>query len=81
MYHYRRRRIEAHVLMAFVASTIYKERKRRLGEAGVPITPQRAAELSQTMHEMTFRLPDDPEHRRKLLQMDAEQQAFYDLLH
>jgi len=28
-----------------------------------------------------IRLPDDPEHRRKLLQMDAEQQAFYDLLH
>lgn len=32
MYHYRRRRIEAHVLVAFVAYTIYKELERCLGK-------------------------------------------------
>lgn len=80
MYHYRRRRIEAHVLVAFVAYTIYKELERRLGEAGVVMSPKRAAELTQTMYEMTFRLPNDPEDHRKLLQMDTEQQALYDLL-
>ncbi|MBS3821195.1 MAG: transposase [Planctomycetes bacterium] len=60
MYHYRRRRIEAHVLVAFVAYAIYKELERRLSEAGLPISPKRAAELTQTMYEMTFRLPNDP---------------------
>lgn len=79
MYHRRRRRIEAHVLVAFVAYTIYKELERRLNLAAVPISPQRAAELTQTMYEMTFRLPNDPQTRRTLLQMDDDQQRLYDL--
>jgi transposase len=79
MYHRRRRRIEAHVLTAFVAYTIYKELERRLNLAKIPISPQRAAELTQTMYEMTFHLPNDPEPRQTLLQMDDEQQRLYDL--
>ena len=81
MYHYRRRRIEAHVLVAFVAYTIYKELERRLGKAGLPISPKRAIELCQTMYQMTFTLPNDPQEQRILLKMDPEQQALYDLLH
>jgi len=73
IYHRRRRRIEAHVLVAFVAFTIYKELERRLNLAQIPISPQRAAELTQTMYEMTFRLPNDPHPRRTLLQMDDDQ--------
>ena len=80
MYHRRRRRIEAHVLVAFVAYTLYKELERRLHVASVPISPQRATELTQTMYEMTFRLPNDPQERRTLLQMDQEQQTLYDLM-
>jgi transposase len=80
MYHRRRRRIEAHVLVAFVAYTIYKELERRLHVASIPISPQRATELTQTMYEMTFRLPNDPQERRTLLQMDEEQQRLYDLI-
>lgn len=81
MFHRRRRRIEAHVLVAFVAYTIYKELERRLDEAGMTMSPKRVAELTQTMYEMTFKLPDDPAVRRVLLQMDAEQQQVYDLLY
>jgi len=80
MYHRRRRRIEAHVLVAFVAYTIYKELERRLTEKKIPISPKRAAELTQTMYEMTFRYPDDPEDQRILLQMDPEQRQLYDLI-
>jgi transposase len=80
MYHRGRRRIEAHVLVAFVAYTIYKELERRLAEKKVPISSKRAAELTQTMYEMTFRYPDDPEDQRILLQMDAEQRQLYDLI-
>jgi hypothetical protein len=79
MYHRRRRRIEAHVLVAFIAYTIYKELERRLNLARLPISPQRAAELTQTMYEMTFRLPTDPQTRRTLLRMDDDQQRLYDL--
>ena len=81
MYHRRRRRIEAHVLVAFVAYTIYKELERRLRKAGIPISPTRVAELTQTMYEMSFTLPDDPHRRRILLQMDEEQRQVYELLH
>jgi len=81
MYHYRRRRIEAHVLVAFVAYTIYKELERRLAEAGLTMSPKRAIELCQTMYEMTFTLPNDPQQQRILLKMDPEQQALYDLIH
>lgn len=79
MYHRLRRRIEAHVLVAFVAYNIYKELERRLYLARVSISPQRAAELTQTMYEITFRLPNDPQERRTLLQMDEEQRRLYDL--
>lgn len=79
MYHRRRRRIEAHVLVAFVAYTIHKELERRLKIAKLPFSPQRAAELTQTMYELTFYLPNDPESRRTLLQMDDDQQRLYDL--
>ena len=80
MYHRRRRRIEAHILVAFVAYTIYKELERRLNEKKMPISPKRAAELTQTMYEMTFRFPEDPENQRILLKMDPEQQLLYDLI-
>lgn len=80
MYHRRRRRIEAHVLVAFVAYTIYKELQRRLEEKGIHLTPKRAAELTQTMYQMTFCYPQSPQKQNILLQMDPEQQQLYDLI-
>jgi len=81
MYHYRRRRIEAHVLISFVAYTIYKELERRLANGHLPISPQRAIELTQTIYELRFELPNDPEVQHILLKMDTDQQMLYDLLY
>lgn len=81
MHHRLRKRIEAHVLVAFVAYTIYKELERRLTEQKVSISAKRAIELTQTMYEMSFKLPDDPTMYRILLKMDAEQQQLYNLLY
>ena len=80
MFHRRRRRIEAHVLVAFVAYTIYKELERRLCEAGMSMSVSRAVELTQTMYEMTFTLPNDPTPQRVLLQMDDQQRLLHKLL-
>ena len=66
--------------MAFIAYTIYKELERLLIKKNMPISPKRAAELTQTIYEMTFRYPDDPEDLRFLLQMDSEQRQLFDLL-
>jgi transposase len=79
IYHRRRRRIQAHVLVAFVAYAIYKELERRLALAGLSMSPARAAELTQTMYELTFRLPNSPDDRRQLLAMDPEQGQLYNL--
>ena len=81
IYHYRRQRIQAHVLIAFVAYTIYKELERLLSKHRLPISSQRAIELTQTMYELTFDLPNDQEFQRVLLKMDTEQQMLYDLLY
>ena len=44
MYHRLRRRIEAPVLIAFVAYTICKELERRLDAVGIFVSPKGAAE-------------------------------------
>ena len=81
MYHYRKKRIEAHVLIAFVAYTIYKELEHLLATEQLPISPQRAIELTKTMYELHFELPNDPQVQHVLLKMDPEQQMLYDLLY
>ena len=79
IHHYKEKRIRAHVLIAFVAYTIYKELERLLTQSNIPISPQRAVELTHTMYELRFELPDDPEPQSVLLEMDEEQKLLYDL--
>ena len=73
IFHYRQRRIEAHVCIAFVAYTIYKETERLLQVHGIAMSATRAAELTQTMYELEYTLPGEAEHQRTMLQLDDEQ--------
>lgn len=50
VYHFRKRRIEAHICIAFVAYTIYKELERLLEEGKAGFSPKRASELTHTMY-------------------------------
>lgn len=81
IYHYKEKRIKAHICIAFVAYTIYKELERLLSENRIPISPQRAVELTHTMYEIRFQLHHDSEPQSILLQMDKEQKMLYDLLY
>ncbi len=81
IYHYRPRRIQAHVCVAFVAYTLYKELERLLEASESQISVQRAVELTHTMYEMIVELPDDPSPRHILLGMDPHQQELHNLLH
>jgi transposase len=59
IHHYRRKRIEAHICIAFVAYTVYKELDRLLIDHKAGFSPKRAAELTHTMYEIEYRsLPD-----------------------
>lgn len=81
IYHFRRRRIEAHICVAFAAYTIFKELERLLTQAGLTMSPKRAAELTHNMYSLTYFLPNDVLPQETILTMDAEQQTLFNLIH
>ena len=81
IYHYRKRRIEAHLCIAFVAYSIWKELEKLLNEKKVYMSPKRAGELTHTMYELNYILPDSKKSEKKILGMDDEQQLLYDAIH
>src|SRR3989338_307391 len=77
IHHYLKRRIEAHICIAFTAYALWKELERTLQERKIVMSPKRAAELTQTMYELHYTLPDSCEAQKILLRMDEEQAALY----
>ena len=80
IYHYRQKRIEAHISIVFVAYTIYKELERLLDKYKVGFSPKRAAELTHTMYELNYILPHSNKKERTILKMDEEQKKLYDII-
>jgi len=81
IHHYRQRRIEAHICIAFVAYTIYKELERLLTTNKAGFSPKRAAELTHTMYEIEYRPLPDALTKRFILKMDQDQQTLFDIVH
>lgn len=81
VFHYKRRRIEAHLCIAFVAYTIWKELERLLKRQKISISAKRAGELTQNMYEIAYSIPGDHNIRYKLLEMDADQKKLYQVIH
>ncbi len=81
IHHYRRKRIEAHICIAFVAYTIYKELERLLGKNNVGFSAKKAMELTHTMYEIECQIPGTMEQRKFTLKMDTDQQILYDIIH
>ena len=77
IYHYRRRRIEAHLCIAFAAYAVYKELEWQLKKKHVDMSASRAGELTQTMYELQYTLPDSNEIKKQILKMDDEQTTLY----
>ena len=80
VYHYRRKRIEAHICIAFVAYTIYKELERILEKHNAGFSPKRAAELTHNMYQLEYTLPHSKKKNKTLLKMDEEQKILYSLI-
>ena len=81
IYHYQKRRIEAHICIAFAAYTIYKELEHLLKQQGSSMSPRRAAELTHNMYELEYRMPASYEENKQLLKMSEEQQFLYQIVH
>lgn len=78
IYHRLKGRIEAHICIAFVAYTIYKELERILILHRLPFSPERAAELTKTMYALEYEEPSSSMKKSILLKMDDMQQKLYD---
>lgn len=81
IYHYKRKRIESHICVAFVAYTIWKELERLLVKHKISMSPKRAAELTHNMYEVEYILPHSNKRETTILKMDGEQQALYEVIH
>jgi len=81
IHHYLKKRIEAHICIAFVAYTIYKELERLLYKHRAGFSTKRAAELTHNMYEMEYRMPNSIEDEKIILKMDDEQQILYKIIH
>lgn len=77
VFHYKRRRIEAHLCIAFVAYTIWKELERLLKQQKIAMSPKRAGELTRNMYEIAYILPGEQNLRHHILGMDDEQKKLF----
>lgn len=81
IHHYLKKRIKAHICIAFVAYTIYKELERLLYKHEVGFSPKRAAELTHNMYELEYTLPHSKKKEQTILKMDEEQQILHDIIY
>lgn len=67
VYHYKQRRIEAHICMNFVAYKVYKELERQLKEKKSDLSPEKVIEIIQSIFEIEAKSPDNKIFTKKLL--------------
>jgi len=73
VYHYVKRRIEAHICIAFIACKIYKELERQLAEKKSELSPEKAIDILKTMHALTFITPhSNTKYTRLLIKTEAQ---------
>ena len=73
IFHRLQRRIEAHICLAFVAYKVYKELERQLKIKKSEMSPTKAIEISQNIHEVTVQLPGSNNSVTKILLLTDEQ--------
>jgi transposase len=80
IYHRLKHRIEAHICIAFTAYCIYKELERVLYNENSTLSLRKAAELTHTMYELNYTLPESRHIKSQLLKMDNEQTELYQII-
>jgi transposase len=80
VYHRLRHRIEAHICMAFVAYSIYKELERILKKEKSHLSLKEAAELTHTIYQLNVILPQSKHEKSIILKMDGDQDHLTELI-
>lgn len=79
IYHRLRRRIEAHICIAFAACKVYKELERQLKEKKSVLSPEKTIDILKTIYKVNIQSPfSNTKHTRLLIKTD-EQQALIEL--
>ena len=73
MFHFTRRRIEAHVCICFVALKVYKELERLLKLSEIRMSVDKVLELAQTIVTIRVRLPQSKQTISKTMLMKRHQ--------
>ena len=81
IYHRLRHRIEAHICISFTAYCIYKELERVLYKENSTLSLKQAAELTHTIYQLTYTLPDSKHTKSILLKMDQMQTELHKIIH
>ena len=73
IYHYKKRRIEAHICIAFVACKLYKELERQLKLKKAGLSPEKAIGILKTIYAINIRMPNSKEEKLMMLDKTDEQ--------
>lgn len=73
VFHYKQRRIEAHISIAFVAYKVYKELERQLSEKEPTLSPQKAIEIAKGIYAVEIQLKSSGKKLRKTLFLNEGQ--------
>ncbi len=73
IFHYLKRRIQAHICIAFAACKVYKELERQLNEKKVNLSPEKAIDILKTIYSLTITTPYSHNKHTRLLIKNQEQ--------
>jgi len=79
VFHYRQRRIEAHICITFAAYKVYKELERQLKSLGSKLSPEKAIEIAKTVIAIHLTVPSTNEPVKKLLLLNDKQKDLFGL--
>lgn len=77
IFHYRRRRIESHMSIAFAAYAVYKELERQVKMHNLGISVQEAIEEIKTIYQLTITLPDNKQVVTTFAALNQIQKNYY----
>ncbi|MBI2258647.1 MAG: IS1634 family transposase [Flavobacteriia bacterium] len=73
IFHYKKRRIEAHICLNFVAYKVYKELERQLNEKKTNLSPEKVIEIVQSIYQVEVITPQTKEKIKRTLILNEEQ--------
>ena len=73
IFHFLKRRIQAHICIAFAACKVYKELERQLNDKKAGLSPEKAIDILKTIYSMTITTPySNTKHSRILIKNEEQ---------